>query len=322
MSYTQEIIDQVCQLKADGVNHRDISQAVFGKRSSASSIHTILEKYYYKTKPEARKLSVKDGDGPKILVFDIETAPCMSYHWGLWQQNIGLSMTVKDWYVLSWAAKWVGDDHVMYEDKRDDPMSEDDSTLIEGIWKLLDEADIIVTQNGKKFDVKKLHARFLMAGMQPPSSYKHIDTLVIAKRHFAFTSNKLEYMTDKLCKKFKKLNHGKFAGFLLWQQCLAGNPEAWDEMEEYNKYDVLSLEELMFILAPWSNQLPNLDMYFDDLDNHCMCGSTDFEPNGYYYTQASKFVKLKCSGCGAEKRTKVNLLSKEKRATFIMNVPA
>jgi hypothetical protein len=319
--------DMVCQLKLQGMNHRDISEAVWGVRTRASTVHYILR----------RRGLVGEGKGnprnhllraPKILVFDIETAPCLSYHWGLWQQNIGLNMMVRDWAVISWSAKWVGEDEVMYQDCRShfdgsalSVHSEiDDRNILEGVWALLDNADIVVTQNGKKFDVKKLNARFLHHGMKPPSSYKHIDTLQIAKRHFAFTSNKLEYMTDKFCTKYKKLTHGKFPGFELWKECQLGNSEAWDEMEEYNQYDVLSLEELVFKLAPWSNQMPNLDMYHDEGENVCFCGNHEWEHRGYAYTNLSKFDKFACTSCGAEKRGRVNLLTKEKRATLRMNV--
>lgn len=312
----KEKVDRIIYYKGLGLTHRDIASRV---GCSAGTVHYVLER---------NKKMVKPSGGPRILVFDIETAPNLSYHWGLWQQNIGLGMMVRDWAVLSWSAKWVGEDEVLYKDVRhlfdgsaDSLMSEiDDRAMLESMWELLNEADIVVTQNGKKFDVKKLNARFIMNGMQPPSSYKHIDTLCIAKRHFAFTSNKLEFMTDKLCKKYKKLKHGKFPGMMLWTECLKGNIEAWDEMEEYNKYDVLSLEELMFILAPWSNQLPSMDMYYDDKENHCLCGSTEFLHDGYAYTNLSKFTRFKCSNCGAEKRDRVNLLSKEKRATLKMNV--
>lgn len=317
-------IEQVIELKIQGISHRKIAKIVFGKESSASTVHYVLSKHHYNGKERAKK------QGARILVFDIETAPCLSHHWGLWQQNIGLNMTVRDWFVLSWSAKWIGEDKVLYEDIRDKFDGSagsafgdvDDTEIIKSIWALLDEADIVVTQNGKKFDAKKLNARFIMNGMQPPSSFKHIDTLVIAKRHFAFTSNKLEFMTDKLCKKYKKLKHGKFAGFELWKQCLLGNTDAWDEMEEYNMYDVLSLEELVFILAPYSNQLPNMDMYYDDNENHCFCGSNEWEQNGFSYTNLSKFTRFKCTGCGAEKRDRINLLSKDKRKSLVMNVIA
>lgn len=254
---------------------------------------------------------------PKVLIFDIETAPMLGYVWGLWENNVALNQVKSDWYVLSWAAKWLGDPpaKVMYEDQRHASNIEDDTKLLRGVWKLLDKADVVITQNGKSFDVKKLNARFILNGLKPPSSYKHIDTKILAKKHFAFTSNKLEYMTDKLCKKYKKIKHAKFGGFELWKACLAGNPKAWAEMEKYNKYDVLSLEELYNKLIPWDNSV-NFNIYSDSLTNTCKCGRGRIVRNGSFYTDSGKFQRFRCSGCGAETRGRDNLLSKEKRVSL------
>lgn len=319
MKATEAQKTTVRELRKTKLSLRKIAKAVFGRKTMESTVRRILRE------PVAETPIV---GGAKILILDIETAPIVSYTWGLWQQNVGLNMIVRDQAVLSWAAKWVGEDKVMYEDCREffDGSAEsminpiDDKDLLTSIWFLLDEADIIVTQNGKKFDTKKLNAAFLRIGLKPPSSYKHIDTLQIAKRHFGFTSNKLEYMTDKFCKVYKKLTHGKFAGFDLWKECQLGNEEAWEEMEEYNRYDVLSLEELLFVLAPWSNQLPNLDMYHDEDENRCLCGSTEWISDGFAYTGLSKFTRHKCTNCGAEKRGRVNLNSKEKMQSLKLNV--
>src|SRR5579885_3368369 len=175
---------------------------------------------------------------PKILLFDIETAPMLAHVWDLWDQNVGLNQIKSDWHILAWAAKWYGDPphKIMYMDQRNVKNIADDRKILKGIWKLLNEADIVITQNGKAFDEKKLNARFIIQGFNPPSSFKHIDTRQIAKKRFAFTSNKLEYMTNKLCTKYKKLDHAKFYGFNLWSECLKGNIKAWKEMEKYNKH--------------------------------------------------------------------------------------
>ena len=36
------------------------------------------------------------------------------------------------------------------------------------------------------------------------------------------------------------------------------------EMEEYNTVDVLSMEELFWILRPWSKKLPNVNHYHNE----------------------------------------------------------
>jgi hypothetical protein len=255
---------------------------------------------------------------PKVLIYDIETAPIISHVWSLWNNNVGLNQIQKDWHLLSWSAKWLGEDRIYYQDQRNAKNIEDDKKILKGIWELLNEADIVVTQNGKKFDEKKLNARFIINGFQPPSSYKHIDTLQIAKRKFGFTSNRLEYMTGKLCKKYKKGKHKKFPGHELWSECLKGNIEAWNEMQEYNEVDVLSLEELFVKFSPWSNEV-NFNLYHDELVSHCKCGG-NYKKDGYAYTQKGKFQRYRCGSCGSQVRDSHNLFDKEKKKQLKVNL--
>lgn len=261
---------------------------------------------------------------PKVLVFDIETSPIIAHVWSIWEQNVGLNQIQSDWHVMAWAAKWFTGkdgtvygphDRMMYMDQRKVKNKEDDSKLLAGIWQLLDQADIIITQNGDSFDVKRLNARFILNGMKPPSSYRSIDTKKIAKRKFGFTSNRLEYMTHKLNKKYKKLKHAKFQGHELWTECLKDNKEAWNEMEQYNKYDVLSLEELYINFQPWDNTV-NFNVYSERLENVCKCGSKSVKLNGHSFLSSGKYRRYKCTDCGAESRGRENLLCKEKRASL------
>jgi RNase_H superfamily len=254
---------------------------------------------------------------PRILLVDIETAPILGYCWGLWENNLALNQVKSDWHLLSWSAKWLGDpaSKIMYQDQRKAKDIEDDKDLLLGIWTLLDQADVVIGQNSKAFDVKKLNARFILNGMQPPSSFKQIDTMLIAKKHFAFTSNKLEYMTNKLCTKYKKLKTKKYQGFELWSECLKRNPEAWKEMEKYNKYDVLSLEELYYKLIPWDNSV-NFNVYANDLTLRCTCGSESFMSKGYYYSATGKFSRHRCNSCGSEIRGVTNLLTSKKKKSL------
>jgi len=266
--------------------------------------------------------NVEIRNKPRVLIYDIETAPIIAYVWKLWDNDVALNQIQSDWHLLSWAAKWLDDPakKIIYKDQRNKKNIQDDKSLLKGIWKLLDKADIVITQNGKKFDQKKLNARFLINGFKPPSSYKHIDTLQIAKKHFGFTSNKLEYMTKKLCTKYKKLaEHKRFPGFLLWSECLRGNLAAWTEMEKYNKYDVLSLEELYRKLVPWDGGI-DFNLYADNPIALCNCGSDRIIKNGYSFTNTGKWIRYRCRDCGSEMRAKDNLFSKEKRKSLRVKI--
>jgi hypothetical protein len=248
----------------------------------------------------------------KILTIDIETRPLEVYAWGLFDQNINLNQIKHDWEIISFAAKWLDKNDVIQEDV----YSQTEKKVLKKLWKLMDEASIIIGQNSKQFDVKKINARFIQHGMKPPSSFQQIDTKLLAKKHFGFTSNSLEYMSDKLCKKYKKLKHKKFPGMELWTECLKGNKQAWKAMAEYNIFDVLATEELYKKLAPWGVGI-NFNVYYGDEDARCTCGSRDFRKNGYNYTSVGKYQRFYCKKCGAELKARQNLNKNKKMLTKI-----
>jgi hypothetical protein len=223
-------------------------------------------------------------------------------------------MIESDWSILSFAAKWLGEppSKMIYHDvsKRDD--LNDDKQLLAEAWKLLDAADIVITQNGVAFDRKKLNARFIIQGMKPPSPFRMIDTKQIAKRNFGFTSNRMEYLSEKLNSKYKKLKHEDFSGFELWRECLKRNPKAWASMKKYNVHDVLTLEELYHRLAPWDSK-SQLAIYSDDHLAQCSCGSTEFKRSGWYHSATGKFQRYCCKDCGAWSRGRINHFSEATR---------
>lgn len=189
----------------------------------------------------------------RVLVLDIETSPLLVYVWNLKDQYVGLNQMVQDWHIMAWSAKKLGEpaSSIKYYDQRH-LKAGNDLPILRPLWKLLDWADIVITQNGKAFDAKKINARFMLHGMPPPSPYKHLDTYLIAKGIASFTSHSLEYLSERFCVKYKKLSHGKFPGLSLWVECLKGNMEAWKEMREYNIHDVLATEELYMKIRAWA----------------------------------------------------------------------
>lgn len=262
----------------------------------------------------------------KILHLDIETAPIVSYHWGLWQQNISLNQIIHEWSILSFTGWWEHDaergykrSDIIYMDCRDNEDVHDDSALMAKLWELLNEADFVVAQNGVKFDMKKMKARFILLGFPPFKPVKVIDTLLIAKRVFGFTSNKLEWMATYFSKVSKR-KHGKFPGFELWVQCMAGNPEAWDEMELYNIDDVRSMREVWLELRPWAEQHPNLAAMWPDDELRCgRCGSDELTQDGYEHTNVGKYKSYCCDKCGGYSRSRYTLNTLAKRQATLTN---
>ena len=260
--------------------------------------------------------------GPKVLLLDIETSPIESYHWGLWDQNISLAQINVEWTVLSFAAKWLhaAKSSVVYKDVFDQDDYRNDTELLGALWELLDEADFVIAQNGKRFDMKKIRARMVMHGFPPFSPVGVIDTLLIAKKVFGFTSNKLEWMADKLSP-IKKRAHRKFPGFELWVECLAGNKAAHKEMRLYNIDDILSLEGTYLALRPWADGHPNIAAFYpDDGKVRCpKCASDDLMKRGFHYTNVGKYRRYCCNDCGGWARSRYTVNTKEQRQTLLAN---
>jgi uncharacterized protein YprB with RNaseH-like and TPR domain len=276
----------------------------FNKIIAAAGLET-----YHKKKIEYTPASL--AKPPKILFLDIETAPILARVWGLWDQNVGLNQIVKDWFIMSFAAELAGSMH--YLDQRYSQPLDDDSMMLVAIHHLLCEADIVVGHNVAKFDIRKLNARFLKHGMTPPTSYRVIDTLKIAKRHFALTSNKLEYVAKYLgCS--EKLTNRKFNGQELWNQCLAGNKDAWDEMESYNKNDVVVLKEVYDKLLRWDN---SISFGVFEHETVCGCGHQGFRQAGVKVTNGGKFERLVCESCGKEHIGRANLVHPDTRKELL-----
>jgi RNase_H superfamily len=194
-----------------------------------------------------------ERDLPKVLIVDVETKPAKAWVWGTYDQNIPLNMVIEDGSILAWSAKFLGEKKVYYSDMRGKEKNlSNDKDMLLGLWKLMNESDILIWQNGDSFDRGKINARFIQNGLEAPAEYKTIDTLKLARRYFNFLSNKLEHLSSILNKKFKKSSHAKFPGFALWDQCIKGNKAAWREMAMYNKMDILSTEEVFLQLAKYA----------------------------------------------------------------------
>lgn len=258
---------------------------------------------------------------PRVVTLDIETAPLESYTWGLWDQNVGLDMVKAEWTILAYAAKWHGTKGVIYNDAggRGVLKVRDDRHLLRGLWAVLNDADLVVAQNGKKFDIKKINARLVMAGLPPYAPVRVIDTLQAAKTVFGFTSNRLEWMSKHLTNTPKSA-HKKFPGFELWRECLADNPAAWAEMKKYNIRDVVATEKVYEKLRPWITNHPNMGAYSPTTAAHSCpkCQSAATQKRGVAVTQHGRYHRFQCNACGGWSRGKEMVVGKAERMKMLV----
>jgi len=172
----------------------------------------------------------------KVLLFDLETSYNLGAFWGKsWETDI-VSITEYG-KILCFAGKWLDGKMMFYgwNEKR----------LLRELWKLFDEADVVVAHNGKQFDVKWATTKFIQYGLPHPSKYKVFDTLKEAKKQLYLPSYKLNDISDYFGLG-QKVEH---EGLSLWKKCIKGDKKARKKMELYNIRDVALLEKLYYKLV-------------------------------------------------------------------------
>jgi DNA polymerase elongation subunit (family B) len=240
----------------------------------------------------------------KILLLDIETSPNLAYVWGLWQQNIGINQIEQSGSVLCWAAKWLGEERIFFKSVQ----HSSESSMLEAIHRLCEQADIIVHYNGKKFDIPVLNREWLKHGFSPPAPSKHLDLYQTCKSKFRFVSNKLDYISQ-FVGLGKKVRH---TGHELWTGCMRNDKASWKLMREYNTQDVVLLENLYLKLRPWIDKHPSIAVFNE---NSCCpkCGGGHLQSRGVAVTSGQKYRRLQCQDCGGWSRDTKPLLPRGER---------
>jgi len=238
----------------------------------------------------------------KVLLFDTEVSPNLGWFYGQYETTPIKVEQPPLLLAISW--KWLGDrGKAQGATLLDFPQIDrtDDTGIVKELWKLLDEAKVVVAHNGNRFDVKMANAFFLRHGMTPPSPYKTFDTLQTARRFFKFDNNKLDYLGQLLIGEGKTETTYKDC----WYQMLRGSDKeakkAAKLMNTYCQNDTDLLEKIYLKLRPWAHNHPNLAL-LSGHDTVCpRCGhSGEFRVKSYRYTGTQiNALQYLCKHCGA-----------------------
>ena len=229
---------------------------------------------------------------PRILTLDIETSPAVAYVWGLREQNVSTSQVVEPSRVLCWAGKWLDSSKVLFYSEHHHGRAE----MIEAAWHALNDADLVVTYNGARFDLPHLQREFILAGYGPPSPWHDVDLLKVMRSRFRFLSNKLGFVLEQLGLE-AKLDSG---GMDTWKAVLAGDRAAWATFRDYNKGDVVATEALFLYVRAYL-KLPHAGLWSGDDASCHACGGTSLTPDGIVRTKTTAYLRLRCP-CGAWNR--------------------
>lgn len=187
----------------------------------------------------------------------------------------------------------------------------DDYHLVKLAHDMLQDADLIVTHNGKKFDMKFLNTRIMYhryhgrkdKKLKPLPPIKHVDTIQLARRTFLLYSNALGNLG-----KFLNLGDKKdTGGWPLWVDVHNDCSKAKKKMTAYCKQDVQLLKKIFLELRALSKDIPNYNQFFKDEIKRCPnCGSVKVQNRGTRVQKDTIVQRYCCNHCGTWSKIKKN----------------
>lgn len=240
----------------------------------------------------------------KILLYDLEITPILAWVYEMWDTNV--VRVERDQYIMSFSWNWLDSNNIGNLQLPDFPKeySKDrhsDKALCLALRDMLDEADVVVAHNAEKFDNRVALGRILANGLDPPSPFRTIDTLKVARANFRYGSNTLAALCDRLTGQHKpSATHAA-----LWYDCVQGDMDAWRKLKKYNNKDVAMLRELYLAERPFMKNHPNIATIDGDGAACPRCGSHKINYRGYAHTTVSTFRKIQCKECGSWSRERL-----------------
>lgn len=297
---TTDIKDQIIALHNDGYSSRKICKMIDWSETKKSTVNNIIKNY------KDKALEFNKDKKLNILYWDLESSLMGTLTFGLWNQNISGNRITKHSHLLSnsWAFNDEPPQGVRLSPK-DVEESNDLMVVVDSI-RAIEECDLLVTFNGKKFDVPLLKTRALFHGLPPIRFPPHIDLMQEAKRNFRFPSNSMQNISLYLGE------HGKLAtsGRNLWERCYNFQDyqdcdEAIAQMLTYGLQDISATRDLHKRLQGWDKSAVNLGLITKEIngvntkDNHTLlcphCASEDvYKLGSKMYTSVSTFNIYRC----------------------------
>jgi hypothetical protein len=229
------------------------------------------------------------------VYIDIEVSPALA---AIWRPGYNISVphnaVLQEGQIIT--AAW------QFNNSKTEGMMFDfksDKKIVATIIDVMAEADQIIGQNHRRFDLKWIRTRALKHGLSMPPRYKTVDTLTLFKKYFNFASNKQDYVSKFLT------GDGKLrTDFQLWLDILVNKDQmSLDYMLKYNKKDVKDLYVIYNKIKPYIES----EMHVGVLNGHpkwtcATCGSYDVGHNKEYVTARGTIqhsMKCKKDSCRA-----------------------
>ena len=277
---------------------------LYGDQRAAEKMGISMESLYRYLHGRAEQKTM-----PRVLIYDIETAPALAHTFEVWNVNVMPDNIVFPWFMLGWSSKWLFESAIESDIVTpEEALNRDDKRISLSLWEQINAADIVIGHNIRHFDIKRMNTRFLAHRIPRPLPYRVVDTRDILRKNFAHEHNKLDYV-NRVHGLARKLDTG---GFMLWADCLKGDKLALAKMQKYNKHDVGCTEELYVLIRGWANSHPNMGLFVEGNGIVCPnCGGEDLGYGGTYSADVNRYRSFRCNTCGAIGRSPKPLAKKE-----------
>jgi len=319
MKHTMDIVEKVVRMTGAGMSSRQVAQELgIGK----STVNDIWNRWIANPKPfyNPDNVAFKQKEGPKILVFDTETAAATALTFGRFKVNLSQDNILDNGgWLLCACWRWLGSNTTeSIHLTQDEVLNKDDSRIVAKLFELYEEADAVLAHNSQGFDHKVVQTRAIYNGFPPLPQVKVLDTLQLVKKYLKLPSNRL----DAIGEFFGLGRKISTSGISLWRRVQEGDEEAMEQMVEYCLQDV----DLLYDVYLRTRQLGragsdfNAALYFnDDLIRCRVCGSSEVEAIGRTTeTALNVFDEMRCNECGAVHRHRTPKTTKEKRKSLLM----
>lgn len=225
----------------------------------------------------------------QVLFLDIETKPAVVHAWKLHDQTIALNQVLDPGGMICFGALWEGSSELLFHADWIDGHAR----MIETAYRLLGEAETVVTYYGDKFDLPKLRGEFLLADLPPLPPIISIDLQKTMKK-FGLLSSKLAFVGPLLTGEGKE----RHEGHALWAKVMAGDAEAQARMESYCRQDVRLLEGVYGRVRPYLGRGRPARRAPMPTPSCGACGCAKTEKCGLELTAAGLVRLFRCPTCG------------------------
>lgn len=232
-----------------------------------------------------------------IIFIDFETSYMKLADFGLKNDGYHPHQNIlEDWSIYCAAWKYL-DNPRIYSSCVDINDIKNDRQVCIDFREALKNVKLVIGHNLDKFDMKKFNARLIYHNL-PPIDHKilTLDTLKACKKHFGFTSNRLDYVA-KFLNIGKKMNHEGNPWFELLTK---PTRQTLNHMVDYCKYDVSPLLEGVYLkIRPYIDHPDLRNDKLEDMYGCTHCGSKNTSKQGMRRTKAGKETqRYQCQDCG------------------------